>query len=154
MPSIGGMARLLRELATDVAVEYHRFSLVDVDAPVPEPIGDDGGSVVVVPNRIDITSAGEFHRASVTLSVWQGEPQPPSGDGWDGEPPTEFESGSGRVTLCGVTTGSGPDTFLLGAPGRYGLRVWCAGRDRTLMAERAGPIPAGSESYELRFWRA
>jgi hypothetical protein len=148
------MARLLRELATNVAVEYHRFSLVDVDAPTLGPAEDDGGSVVVVPNRIDFVSAGEFHRASVTLSVWQGEPQAPPGDGWDDEPPMEFESESGQVTLCGVTTGCGPGTFVLGAPGRYGLRVWCAGRDRTLLAEREGPVPAGSESYELRFWRA
>ena len=35
----------------------------------------------------------------------------------------------------------------------YGLRVYCAGRDRTLEADLSGsPIPAGSERYDLRFW--
>jgi hypothetical protein len=151
------VAEIMNRLATDVAVEYSTFTLVDPDgqAPVPWPqrvdeeAGD--GTVTANPNRVDFRSVAEFHRASVVLSTWDGPPAPPEGD-WEDDHEVAFESESGQVMLCGLTSGCGR-TFRIG-PARhlYGLKVYCGGRERTIEADSSGPVPAGSEWYDMRFW--
>jgi hypothetical protein len=81
------VAEIVNRLATDVAVEYSRFTLVDPEgqAPVPWPQRADeaagDGTVTTNPNRVDFRSVAEFHRASVVLSAWDGPPAPPRATG-------------------------------------------------------------------------
>lgn len=152
------MAEMVNRLATRVAVEYSRFSVVDPEgrAPVPWPTRIDeaaeAGTVTAIPNRVDFRSAAEFHLASVVLSAWDGPPDAPE-SGWDDDHEVVFESDSGQVMLCGVTAGCGPKTFRIGpAHHLYGLKVYRGGRDRTVEADRGGPVPVGSEWYDMRFW--
>jgi len=152
------VATIVGSAEDTVAVEYYRFSLVDAETPAevpwPRPMANAADeAIVAIENRVDFQSVGEFHRAAVRMTAWDGEPDRPA-EAWDDDYEVVFTSGSGRVMLCGVTSGCSPVVFEIG-PARqaYGLRVYCAGRDRTLEADLSGsPIPAGPERYDLRFW--
>jgi hypothetical protein len=141
-----------------VTVEYFTFALADAEVPAavpwPAPVDEEAGdgTVTANANRIDFRSVGEFHRAVVEMSAWDGPPPPPEGD-WDDEHEVTFESGSGQVRLCAVVAGCSPTIVRIGPPRHiYGLWVYCTGRDRTLLANLEGKIPDGSERYDLRFW--
>jgi hypothetical protein len=153
------VAEIVNRMLTDVAVEYSKFALVDPEAQTPpswpqrvdEEAGD--GPVTAYPNRVDFRSVAQFHQASVILSAWDGPPDPPEGD-WDDDHEVAFESDSGQVLLCGVTSGCDSEAFRIGPPHHlYGLKVYCGGRDRTIEAENSSdPVPEDSEWYDMRFW--
>ncbi|MEU6594088.1 hypothetical protein ABZ923_33590 [Streptomyces sp. NPDC046881] len=71
------MPQLVREQHVDVFVGYHAFALQEsddafLDLDFPDEFNF-GAFLSTHPGRLDITSAGHTHTASLTVEVWDGD---------------------------------------------------------------------------------
>ncbi|MFF8636015.1 hypothetical protein ACF052_17690 [Streptomyces pilosus] len=153
------MAQLVRQQRVDAYVGYHAFGLQesdDADLPVPFPDDFDNSSFLSThPGRLDITSGGHTHTATVTVEVWDGPPPQEDPACWDEQAEAEFESTSGQVAVWSMHTGRADDVIVLGdSGGSWRVRVGCAGRAEAAALSEGEGTGHGVERYLIRFWPA
>lgn len=152
------MPEMLAEHTMDVRVEFHHFCVQEADddlVPVPYPDGTapDGRFLTAHECRVDVSSAGHTHTATLTAQIWDERPAEDTGIAWEEQGETEICSGSGTLSFV-VVGGPQPETLELGVPGRrWGLRICSAGRRQVARLAPEG-VPHGVEQYLLQFWPA
>lgn len=151
------VAQLMRQQRVDAYVGYHAFGLQesdDADLAVPCPDDFDTSAFLSThPGRLDITSGGHTHTATVNVEVWDGPP--PLGDpsGWDEQAEADFESTSGQVALWSMHTGRSEDVITLAdSGGPWRVRVSCAGRAEAAALSEGEGTGHGVERYLVQFW--
>ncbi|MGW2781657.1 hypothetical protein ACWC3X_10455 [Streptomyces populi] len=153
------MAELVRRQDVHAYVGFHAFGLQesdDADLPVPFPDDFDRHAFLSThPGRLDITSGGHTHTATVGVEVWDGPPPRQNRADWDKTAEAEFESASGQVAVWSMHTGRMDDLITLAdSGGRWHVRVHCAGRaEAAALSEDAG-TGHGVERYLVQFWPA
>lgn len=153
-----GRGGMVSRQQISVEVEFYGFSLQEstddaVAALFPEGWEAGAGQFLTQrPGRLDVESAGHTHTAAVDVEVWAGEPPEAVGQ-WDAAAEGEIRCPSGVLDVWGVTGGPVGDQIMLGAPGVWRARVWCAGRNEVAEQAQHG-VPEGVERYLVRFWRS
>lgn len=150
------MARLVRRQRLSVHVGYHVFGLQDSDdggLPVPFPDGVDVNAFLGVhPGRLDITSGGHTHHATVDVEVWDGAPPQDAVD-WDEQGEATVESSSGELAVWSLLSGRMDGAVVLGGSGgSWRVRVGCVGRAAAAALSAGTGTGTGVERYLLRFW--
>ncbi|GGX40687.1 hypothetical protein GCM10010353_65070 [Streptomyces chryseus] len=144
------MAQLVRQQRVDAYVGYFAFGLQDSDdAALPVPFPDDfhhGAFLTTHPGRLDITSGGHTHTATVNLEVWDAAPPPQGPADWDEQAEADLESTSGQLAVWSMHTGRADDVITLAKTGgSWRVRVSCSGRARQLPCRRVtAPGPGSS----------
>ncbi|MEV8065120.1 hypothetical protein AB0P32_03055 [Streptomyces sp. NPDC085995] len=153
------MAQLVRRQGVKAYVGFHAFALQESDdAVLPVPFPDDfrhDAFLSTHPGRLDITSGGHTHTATVDVEVWDGTPPPQDRADWDEQAEADFESTSGQLAVWSMHTGRMADVITLAeSGGAWRVRVSCAGRaDAAALSEGEG-TGAGAERYLVQFWPA
>jgi hypothetical protein len=143
----------------EILVEYHQFGLQDeraTDTFLSLGVPEDG--VRVGPGVAALLSDGNDHYPSVRLESWPREPRQTQSP-WDVE--EGFDESitlpSGVVRLWAVTGGPSNNTFEVGPPGRYRLRINVRGYAAAIADGEIEPdetFAHGAERWLLRFWPA
>ncbi|THA77730.1 hypothetical protein E6R60_09480 [Streptomyces sp. A0642] len=150
------MAQVVRRQRVSAYVGYHAFGLQesnDGDLPVPFPDAFQRNALISThPGRLDITSGGHTHTATVDVEVWDAAP-PQDPVGWDEQGEGDFESASGQVAVWSTHTGRTDDVIRLAdTGGSWRVRVSCVGRaEAAALAEGEG-TGFGVERYLIQFW--
>lgn len=152
------MARLVRRQRVDVYVGYFVFGLQDSDdAVVPVPFPDDfhrGVFLGTHPGRLDITSGGHTHTATVGVEVWDAAPPQDPAD-WDERAEADFKSTSGQLAVWSMHTGRADDVITLAeSGGLWRVRVSCSGRAEAAALSEGEGTGVGVERYLMQFWPA
>ncbi|MFE1442307.1 hypothetical protein [Streptomyces sp. NPDC058739] len=154
------MARLVRQQRVHAFVGYFSFGRQESDdADLPVPFPDDfhsDGFLGTHPGRLDITSGGHTHTATVDVEVWDGVPPAQALAAWDEQAEADLETTSGRIAVWSMHTGRMDEVITLAEPGRssWRVRVHCAGRaEAAALSEDAG-TGVGAERYLFQFWPA
>ncbi|MFD8638301.1 hypothetical protein [Streptomyces sp. NPDC059533] len=149
------MAALLQQDLLDVEVAFRGFGFQESDdGAVPVPFGDGYERGVFLKEharRFDLFSAGHTHTASVTVRVWNGEPEP-DGTAWDEQGEVDFESTTGEVAVWTTTLGRSDQLIRLGQAGWWRVRVGCLGRAEVERVTRSEGGARGVEKYTVDFW--
>ncbi|MEU3793874.1 hypothetical protein AB0F07_29385 [Streptomyces fructofermentans] len=151
------VAQLVRRQRVSAYVGYHAFGLQESDdADLPVPFPDDfhrGVFVGTHPGRLDITSGGHTHTATVDVEVWDAVPPPQDPADWDEEAEVGLDSASGQLAVWSMHTGRMDEVITLAeSGGSWRVRVSCAGRaEAAAVSEREG-TGSGVERYLLQFW--
>ncbi|QTD95740.1 hypothetical protein [Streptomyces cyanogenus] len=153
------MPQLVREQHVDVFVGYHAFALQEsddafLDLEFPDEFNF-GTFLSTHPGRLDITSAGHTHTASLTVEVWDGPAPVQDSAAWEEQAEADFESVSGQVAVWSMSLGRLDDLITLAdSGGLWRVRVSSAGRaDVKALAESEESIK-GVERYLVQFWPA
>ncbi|MGI5473303.1 hypothetical protein [Streptomyces sp. CA-132043] len=148
------MGKVQRVRALKVPVDIRTWSLQESDEThVPVPFPDEAsreGFLTAFPGRLDIRSSARMHTADVLVEEWGTEPPENTGSAWEVREEAEFESATGEVAIWSDGRG---DSFLLSGPGRWSVRVYCAGREEAARQSRLVGAVHGVESYLIQFWR-
>lgn len=149
------MASIITRQEYPVQVDYSGWALQDFDdaqVPVLFPEGFEGDTFLDArPGRLDFLSAGHTHTASLTVEVWDGEPEQPTGD-WEETATARIACSSGRLRAMGVAGGPMPWTIELSqGAGVWMVRVVCAGRAEVSAQAQHGVVH-GVERYVAQFW--
>lgn len=146
------MAELVSGEDLPVRVTFHGWSIQESDeSVVPVPYPDEGGEpgfLRAFPGRVDIRSAGHTHTAAVRVECFNAPVEAPAGE-WDISEEAEFISSSGEVA---VWSDGRDEEFTLPEPGRWRLRVLCAGRQEVERLTRDIGVAHRVERYLLQFW--
>ncbi|WP_037885208.1 hypothetical protein [Streptomyces viridochromogenes] len=153
------MAQLVRRQRVSAFVGYHAFGLQESDdADLPVPFPDDFHRHALLgthPGRLDITSGGHTHTATVDVEVWDGAPPPQDPGDWDEQAEADFESTSGQVAVWSMHTGRMDDVITLAdAGGSWRVRVSCVGRAEAAALSEGEGTGVGVERYLIEFWPA
>ncbi|MCC9706028.1 hypothetical protein E4N62_12630 [Streptomyces sp. MNU76] len=153
------MAELVRQQHVDAYVGFHAFGLQesdDADLPVPFPDDFDFGAFLGThPGRLDITSGGHTHTATVTVEVWDAAPARQDPADWDAQAEADFTSSSGEVAVWSMHTGRADDVIMLSdSGGSWRVRVHCAGRAAAAALAEGEGTGHGVERYLVQFWPA
>ncbi|WP_328835087.1 hypothetical protein [Streptomyces europaeiscabiei] len=153
------MAELVRQQEVDAYVGFHAFGLQEADdAELLVPFPDDfdfGVFLSTHPGRLDITSGGHTHTATVTVEVWDGVPPPQDPAEWDEQAEADFESASGEVAVWSMYTGRTDDLITLAdSGGSWRVRVSCAGRAAAAALSEGEGTGHAVERYLVQFWPA
>ncbi|UUU35829.1 hypothetical protein JIX56_41620 [Streptomyces sp. CA-210063] len=153
------MAKLVRQQQVDAYVGFHAFGLQesdDTDLPVSFP--DDFDFDVFLsthPGRLDITSGGHTHTATVDVEVWDGPPPQQDLTDWDEQADADFTSTRGQVAVWSMHTGRSEDLITLAdSGGSWRVRVSCTGRDAAAALSEGEGTGHGLERYLVQFWPA
>ncbi|WP_432066869.1 hypothetical protein [Streptomyces sp. C10-9-1] len=151
------MARLVRRQRVSAYVGYHVFGLQDSDdgeLPVPFPDDVDASAFLGVhPGRLDITSGGHTHTATVDVEVWDGAPPAQDAVAWDEQGEATVESPSGELAVWSLHSGRMDGVITLGtAGGSWRVRVGCVGRAAAAALSVGTGTGTGVERYLLQFW--
>ncbi|MEU7665029.1 hypothetical protein [Streptomyces lincolnensis] len=149
------MASLIKCQEYPVLVDYNGWALQDFDdtqVPMLFPEGFEGDTFLAAhPGRLDFLSAGHTHTASLTVELWDEEPEPPAGD-WDETASARIACSSGKLRATGVAGGPMPWTIELSrGMGVWLVRVVCAGRAEVFTQAQRGVVH-GVERYVAQFW--
>jgi hypothetical protein len=153
------VAQLVRRQRVSAFVGYYSFGLQESDdAELPVPFPDDFHTDTFLgthPGRLDITSGGHTHTATVDVEVWDGAPPPQDPADWDEQAEADFESASGQVAVWSMHTGRMDEVIQLAeAGGSWRVRVSCAGREEAAALSHGDGTGVGVERYLLQFWPA
>ncbi|MFJ8197151.1 hypothetical protein [Streptomyces sp. NPDC096152] len=153
------MAQLVRQQRVGAYVGYYAFGLQesdDADLPVPFPDEFDTGVFLSThPGRLDITSGGHTHTATVDIEVWDGPAPMQDAAGWDEQAEADFESTSGQVAVWSMLTGRSEDVITLAdCGGSWRVRVCCVGRAEAAALSEGEGTGYGVERYLIQFWPA
>lgn len=153
------MAKLVRQQAVDAFVGFYAFGLQESDdADLPVPFPDDFNFDVFLnthPGRLDITSGGHTHTATVSVEVWDGPPPAQDPADWDEQAEADFESTSGAVAVWSMYVGRTEDLITLAdSGGSWRVRVRCAGRAAAAALSEDEGTGHGVERYLVQFWPA
>jgi hypothetical protein len=153
------VAQLVRQQRVEAYVGYYAFGLQEPDdAELPVPFPDDFAGDAFLgthPGRLDITSGGHTHTATVDVEVWDGQPPQEDPVGWDEQAEADFESTSGEVAVWSMHTGRMDDVIVLGdSGGSWRVRVSCAGRAEAAALSEGEGTGRGVERYLIQFWPA
>ncbi|MER6499230.1 hypothetical protein ABT218_07515 [Streptomyces sp. NPDC001455] len=153
------MAQIVRQQHVEAYVGYHAFGLQesdDADLPVAFPDEFDFGVFLSAhPGRLDITSGGHTHTATVNVEVWDGPPPPQDPAGWDEQAEAGLESTSGQLAIWSMHTGRMDDVITLADSGSsWRVRVSCAGRAEAAALSEGEGTGVGVERYLIQFWPA
>ncbi|MFG2604795.1 hypothetical protein ACGFT2_14780 [Streptomyces sp. NPDC048514] len=153
------MAQLVREQHVDVFVSGYAFGLQESDDACLDLLFPDdfdfGTFLSAHPGRVDVTSAGHTHTASVTVEVWDGPAPVRDPAGWEQQAETDFESVSGRVAIWSMDVGRLDALITLADQGgSWRVRISSSGRAEVrALAESEESIEA-VERYLVQFWPA
>ncbi|MGW0549175.1 hypothetical protein [Streptomyces altiplanensis] len=153
------VAQLVRRQRGDAYVGYFAFGLQDYDdAALPVPFPDDfqrGVFLGAHPGRLDITSGGHTHTATVNVEVWDAAPPPQDSADWDEVAEADFESMSGQLAVWSMHTGRADDVITLAeSGGSWRVRVSCSGRAEAAALSEGEGTEVGVERYLMQFWPA
>ncbi|OEJ36154.1 hypothetical protein AR457_33685 [Streptomyces agglomeratus] len=153
------MAQVVRRQRVNAYLGYFAFGLQDSDdAALPVPFPDDFARGVFVgshPGRLDITSGGHTHTATVDVEVWDAAPPPQDPAGWDEQAEADLESTSGQLVVWSMHTGRTDDVITLAeSGGSWQVRVSCSGRAEAAALSEGEGTGVGVERYLLQFWPA
>ena len=151
------MAELVRQQSVDVYVAFHAFGLQESDdAGLPVPFPDDFDSdafLGVHPGRLDITSGGHTHTATVAVEVWDGPPPHQDPADWDEQAEADFKSTSGEVAVWSMALGRTNDLIRLAdSGGPWRVRVSCTGRAAAAALSEDEGTGHGVERYLVQIW--
>ncbi|MFI9630528.1 hypothetical protein [Streptomyces sp. NPDC052042] len=151
------MAQIVRQQRVEAYVGYHAFGLQesdDADLPVAFPDEFDFGVFLSThPGRLDITSGGHTHTATVNVEVWDGAPPPQDPAGWDEQAEAGLESNSGQLAVWSMHTGRMGEVITLAeSGGSWRVRVSCAGRAEAAALSEGDGTGVGVERYLIQFW--
>ncbi|AZM57055.1 hypothetical protein DMA15_34530 [Streptomyces sp. WAC 01529] len=150
------MPELLSREEVPVEVDFYGFALQDFDdAQVPSlfPEGwEQGPYLTSLPGRLDFTSGGHTHTATLVIEVWDTEPSAPSGN-WEESALGEITCTSGKLEARGVAGGPMPEPITLSESGAgiWKVRAVSSGREEVKTKAHHG-VPEGVERYVLQFW--
>ncbi|MFH9069719.1 hypothetical protein [Streptomyces alboflavus] len=149
------MAELISREEVPVEVDYYGLALEDWDdsqVPVPFPEGWEAGPFLQArTGRLDFTSAGHTHTATMTIEVWDQEPAAPPGD-WEESALAQITSTSGQLRASAVASGPMLDPIHLSdGAGSWTVRAVCRGRADVEVQARDEAVE-GVEQYLLQFW--
>ncbi|MEU0382217.1 hypothetical protein ABZ093_33730 [Streptomyces cyaneofuscatus] len=153
------MSELIGKQVLDVEVDFYGWCLQDADdtaVPVTFPEGFEGsGFLAEKEGRLDFTSAGHTHTATLTAEVWDGKPlEAETGDAWDEAAEGTITCSSGDLAVWAVAGGPMPIyVHLSDHSGQWSVRARCRGRDEVRLLAREG-VPEGVERYLVQFWPA
>ncbi|MFI6642539.1 hypothetical protein [Streptomyces sp. NPDC050504] len=152
------MAQVVRRQRLSAYVGFFSFGLQEShDADLPVPFPDAFHQDVFLgthPGRLDITSGGHTHTATLDVEVWDAAP-PEDPAGWDEQAEADFESTSGRVAVWSMHTGrTDEDVVLADTGGSWRVRVSCVGRAAAAALSEGEGTGVGVERYLLQFWPA
>ncbi|MEU6672165.1 hypothetical protein, partial [Streptomyces sp. NPDC046727] len=127
------MAQLVREQRIDVFVSDYAFGLQESDDAFLDLLFPDdfefGTFLSTHPRRLDVTSAGHTHTASVTVEVWDGPAPAQDRAGWEEQAEADFESVSGQVAIWSMGVGRLDDLITLADQGgSWRVRIRSSGR--------------------------
>ncbi|MGW7199025.1 hypothetical protein [Streptomyces chryseus] len=153
------MAQLVRWQRVEAYVGHFAFGLQDSDdAALPVPFPDDFARGVFLgthPGRVDITSGGHTHTATVNVEVWDAAPPPRDPDGWDEQAEAAFASPSGQLAVWSLHTGRSDDVITLAdCGGSWRVRVSCSGRAEAAALSEGEGTGVAVERYLMQFWPA
>ncbi|OEJ29898.1 hypothetical protein AS594_33540 [Streptomyces agglomeratus] len=153
------MAQVVRRQRVNAYLGYFAFGLQDSDdAALPVSFPDDFARGVFVgshPGRLDITSGGHTHTATVDVEVWDAAPPPQDPAGWDEQAEADLESTSGQLVVWSMHTGRTDDVITLAeSGGSWQVRVSCSGRAEAAALSEGEGTGVGVERYLLQFWPA
>jgi hypothetical protein len=147
---------LIRRQETSVEVDFGAWALQDWDdtqVPVTFPGEFERGPFLSArEGRLDFTSAGHTHTATLTVEVWDAEPAVPAGL-WDVTAEASVYCSSGKLRARSMAGGPMPGSIDLsdGPGGAWSVRVVSAGR-RQVAELAARGVPEGVEQYTAQFW--
>jgi hypothetical protein len=152
-----GVSELVRRQRVDAYVGFHAFGLQDSDdADLPVPFPDDFDHNVFVaahPGRLDITSGGHTHTATVDVEVWDAAAPPQDPADWDDQAEADIESVSGQLAVWSMYLGRMDHIIMLGdSAGSWGVRVYCTGRAEAAALSEGEGTGSDVERYLLQFW--
>ncbi|MFE6127014.1 hypothetical protein ACFQ6Q_01875 [Streptomyces sp. NPDC056437] len=153
------MAQVVRQQLVEAYVGYHAFGLQesdDADLPVAFPDEFDFSVFLSAhPGRLDITSGGHTHTATVTVEVWDAAPPAMDPAGWDEQAEADLTSSSGQLAVWSMHTGRMDDVITLAeSGGSWRVRVHCTGRAEAAALSEGDGTGVGVESYLIQFWPA
>ncbi|MET9453377.1 hypothetical protein [Streptomyces cinerochromogenes] len=140
-------------------VGYHAFALQEsddafLDLEFPDEF-DFGTFLSTHPGRLDITSAGHTHTASLTVEVWDGPAPAQDSAGWEEQAEADFESVSGQVAVWSMSLGRLDDLITLAdSGGLWRVRASSAGRAEVSALAESEESIKGVECYLVQFWPA
>lgn len=149
------MPGLVSREEVPVEVDFYGFALQDFDdAQVPVPFPEDferGPFLTPHQGRLDFTSGGHTHTATLVIEVWDREPDMPAGE-WEESATAEISCSSGQLEARGVAGGPMPEPIRLSDQGAvWKLRAMSNGRAEVRIQAQHG-VPDGVERYVLQFW--
>ncbi|MFJ4952986.1 hypothetical protein [Streptomyces sp. NPDC088760] len=153
------MPQFVREQHVDVFVGYHAFALQEsddafLDLEFPDEFNF-GTFLSTHPGRLDITSAGHTHTASLTVEVWDGPAPVQDAAAWEEQAEAAFESVSGQVAVWSMSLGRLDDLITLAdSGGLWRVRVSSAGRAEVRALAESEESIKGVERYLVQFWPA
>ncbi|CAL9648146.1 hypothetical protein [Streptomyces sp. enrichment culture] len=127
------------------------------DAYLPVPFPDHFHTDAFVgthPGRLDITSGGHTHHATVDVEVWDGAPPPQDPSDWDEQAEADFETTSGQVAVWQETGRMDEVITLADSGGSWRVRVSCVGRAEAAALSEGEGTGVGVERYLIQFWPA
>jgi hypothetical protein len=141
-----------------VFVDFFSFGLQESDdADLPVPFPDDFHTDAFLgthPGRLDITSGGHTHTATVDVEVWDEVPPPQDPADWDEQAEADFESTSGQIAVWGETGRMDEVITLADSRGSWRVRVSCVGRAEAAALSEGEGTGVGVERYLIQFWPA
>ncbi|MDF5753622.1 hypothetical protein [Spongiactinospora sp. TRM90649] len=140
------MARLVRELGTEVFAGERRFKFV-----VRDDLDEWQGRGRLEPDEgaVLVHSAGDHHYPAVRLEAWDAEPEPPD-PSWQEVGSAMIESPTGIIRL--PRGFEEPDALFLIGPPIFEYRVAAYTKDAHLLPAEGRSVPRGAEKWLLRFW--
>ncbi|MFJ2819407.1 hypothetical protein [Streptomyces sp. NPDC087294] len=148
------MPQLISRQEFPVMVDFNGWALQDWDdtqVPVLFPEGFEYGPFLgAYPGRLDFSSAGHTHTASLTVEVWDSVPDVPPGE-WDESAEASVFCASGKMRARAVAGGPMPEQIVLSSdPCWWNVRVLCAGRQEVAEQAQQGAVH-GVERYTAQF---
>ena len=142
------------EIEEPVLIEYNQFTLLpfrswpqkDLQLPKGLMWAGDGGAL--------FRSGGTDHYAGVRVVVCPHEPPPDTTQPWELVEQGVFTCDDPQLVLVGATGRISDARIELPAPGRYGIRAHCRGREaaqKVNVGDGRG-FPRGLESWLLQIW--
>lgn len=153
------VAQVVRRQRVSAYVGYYAFGLQESDdAELPVPFPDDfrrDAFLGVHPGRLDMTSGGHTHTATVDVEVWDAAPPPQDPADWDEQAEADFESTSGQLAVWSMHTGRMDEVVTLAdSGGSWRVRVSCTGRGEAAALSEGEGTGVGVERYLIQFWPA
>ncbi|WP_234342684.1 hypothetical protein [Streptomyces sp. NRRL B-3648] len=140
-------------------MSYYAFALQESDdaflaLEFPDEF-DFGAFLSTHPGRLDITSAGHTHTASLAVEVWDGLAPVQDTVAWEEQAEADFESVSGQVAVWSMSLGRLDDVITLAdSGGSWRVRVSSAGRAEVKALAESEEHIKGVERYLVQFWPA
>ncbi|MEU6825448.1 hypothetical protein ABZ921_32935 [Streptomyces atriruber] len=149
------MPDLVSREEVPVRVDFYGFALQDFDdtqVPLLFPEGFEKGPFLTEhQGRLDFTSGGHTHTATLVIEVWNAEPSAPAGE-WEECAMAEISCTSGQLEATGVAGGPMPEPIRLSKQGQdWKMRAVSSGRAEVKVQAQHG-VPHGVERYVLQFW--